>query len=682
MKGSRQKEYRSVISVLAASSLLAATLLLSASLFFGYFRLGSLYVYAASVFLSFLILFSNFKKINLPKHSFLVCFLGIVFSFLFAGMISGTVVLEGAALSLIPTLVIHLAFVFPEEKPFYRKSGYILLRLLYLFPPLSFLSFLLTVWIAENTTVSSLKTALIFLSSVSVIFLVFSAADSVRKSESVGIRRKGEHFLVGAFLSLIGLFLSVLLFPEATFLAATAPMALFLYEDFFPVLKETPSRKIAVILLSLLSSSAVFCFFAVLPVCFTFTGKARFFIFGMLGALIFSWSFRYFYALFFSALYKNPKKRLKHLLDFERSINGSESTNEFAEKLSENLKKALNCSECSVYVRKDKSFFVNASDSGERVYPDGFDGNRKDGLVNFIESSGKLIVFDEETSFGFKNVCVEDMLNISRKKGFWMLPFFSGWDLAAMAIGNKPAGPLEKSFTEELVGFSKRISGLIASFVRIEGIEKSVRSEEYKNSKREVIASLKKCSDKNIRIKSITGDNTGNNTVFCLNRNGRIFAGFADWKNDARDWLKLVNLLTFHFVYEKQNGSDLNVAVSGMTGLNVTESFVVMFDSEKTEIYAGNCRAVYLIDKKGVEKYSEEKRTEGKLLFACTSEIMELRNIRYEKLGEARLVEILGGASSFSLEVFSEDVFSALNSWSKDSAGLSDIEMLFVDLTR
>lgn len=681
MKGSRQKEFRNVMRVLASSSLLAATLLLSASLLFGTFRPGSLNVYAASVFLSFLVLFSSFTKIILPKHSFLVCFLGIVFSFLFAGMISGTVVLEGAALSLIPALVIHLAFVFPEEKPFYKKSGYVLLRLLYLFPPLSFFSFLLAIWFAENTTVSSFKTAFIFISSVSAIFLVLSAADSVQKSESAGVRRKGEHFLIGAFLSLIGMFLSMLIFPEASCLAATVPTALFLYEDFFPVLKETPSRKIAVLLMSLLSSSAVFCFFAVLPVCFTFSDKARFFMFGMLGALIFSWSFRLFYALFFSALYQNPKKRLKHLLDFERSINSGENTDEFAEKLSESLKKALNCSECSVYVRKDKSLFVNASARGERVYQDVFDGKRKDGLVNFIESSGKMIVFDEETSFGFKNVCVEDMLNISRKKGFWMLPFFSGWDLAAIAIGNKPAGPLEKSFTEELVGFSKRISGLIASLVRIEGIEKSVRSEEYKKSKREVIAGLKKCGDKNIRVKSIVGDDAGNNAVFCLNRNGRTFAGFADWKSDSRDWLKLANFLAFQFVYEKQNGSDLNGAVSRMTGLNITESFVMISDSEKTEIYTGNCGSVYLIDKTGVEKFSEEKPTEGKLLFACTSEIMELRNIRYEKLGDARLAEILGEASSLSLEVFSEDVFSALNSWSKDSAGLSDIEMLFVDLT-
>ncbi len=682
MKSLKKKDLRNYFRFLAAAAIVVSGLILFLTFAEGYPGHNKMVLILVSLVLSFSVLFLKFPKNTAPKHGVISLFTVLLFSVLLTGLFSNSLFAAALSLSLISSSLMHLTLVFPIEKKIYKKSGFALVKIIYVYAPAAFVSYLLTAFFAGKKTELPFIGVLAAITLMVWIILVISAAVEGRKTKIKIIKRRTEHFMIGASLSavLFPVFLNIysgILLP-----VVLLPLLFFMLEEFFSKIKDMPSRKLSLLFISFSLSSLIFFVFSILPVIYFYRGRANIFLSGMLGSVIFLFFFRKSYLFLLSIFYKNPGKRIEILRTFENNSKSAESTAEFVSDLSKALTKTLVCSSCCVFVRKKSSVFESVFLS-ESLCPieETFDGERKDGVVNFVESSGKILQIDEESSAGFKNVCVEDMLSLSKLGASLIIPFFSGYQLIAFAIINNPGVPLEKGFINELMTFSDGVSGLLSSLIKIDIIEKSKEAENYMNSKRILISRLKKKAFNKVLHKKINGDFAGENAAFFMEKEKCLYSGLMKWEKDPEDWQKLFNISVLPHVFDNCLNDGLNAVLSFLTGLKITESILLVSRENDIKIFSENLNSSYLISNSSVEKFEGEIPGGVKWMFAGTSDITELKNIRYEKLGEKKLKEILISSLQMSFEEFADSVYSTLKEWSFDSAGLKDTEMLFVDFT-
>ncbi|MBN1620780.1 hypothetical protein JW890_08650 [candidate division WOR-3 bacterium] len=682
MKNLKKRDLRNSLRFSAAAVIIAGAVIFSLSFAEGYPGHKKSVLILVSMGLSFFVLFLKFPKNTAPKHGIISLFTVLLFCVLLTGLFSKSLFAVAFSLSLIASSLLHLTLVFPVEKKIYKKSGFAVVKVIYIYAGAAFVLYLLTAFFAVKKSEMAYIAVLAAVTLMTWIILVISTAIEGRKTKNRIIKRKTEHFMIGASLSAIFIPIFLTLFAGVFLPVVLLPVSFFMLEDFFPKVKEMPSRKLSALLISFSLSSLIFFVFSILPVLYFYGGRTNIFLSGMLGSVIFLFFFKRTYIILMSILYKNPGKRLQVLRNFEKISGSSEIAEEFSSDLSKALMKALSCSSCCFFIRKESSIFESIFGS-ESLCPikETFDGERKDGIVNFVESYGKIIQLDEESSAGFKNVCIEDMLSISKIGASIIIPFFSGYNLIAFAMLGSPEVPLENSFIKELMIFSDRVSGSLASLIKIGIIEKNKEAENYMSSKRFVITRLKKTAFKKVICRKIEGDFAGDNAAFFLEKENCLYSGLIKWERDLEDWHKLSNLPVLPHVIDNISKDGLNSLMSFLTELKITESLLLVSRENDIKIFSEKLKSSYLISDDKAEKFEGELTDGAKWLFAGTSDIMELKNIRYEKLGEKRLKEILVSSPRMSFEEFANSVYSTLKEWSFDSAGLTDTEMLFVDLT-
>ncbi|MBN1149895.1 hypothetical protein JXA84_01595 [candidate division WOR-3 bacterium] len=672
MRNSRDRNFKRIIKISAVLVFILTVLPAVFSLSRGVMNPSILFSPVIPIFL----LLTKFPRSKMPKYLVVSCFLSLFTALLFCGHGNSLNSLKAISLSFITSLLFHLSMVFPEEKPFYSKSGFLFVRIFYL---LSFVFssffFFVSAFLGGSFEAVLLKGLYILALSASV-FLVLATSRFVSKKCSVTHKRKSEHFVMGAFLSVFLWVVFVLFAPDKKPLYSVLFALFFLLEDLIPNLKNVPSRKLVVFLLSILVSSASFFLISIMPASFLNLGKWKIFVMGMLGSLFLAWSFKYSFSLMYMAFYGNPDKRIQNLMNFEKTISINESTVEFAKRLGETLLQSVGCEKCWVYARRKQSF---ACLSGSKNTSCGvFDASRKDGLVNFLESTTKPVVFEEETSPGFRNLSVEDMLQVKKEEGYWILPFFSGWEMIAFAMGTKPRKPMDKTIMDALTVFSRRVSGVLTALLKIDNLSEEIKREEKKKIREEVFESFKKGRDERVEIKKINGDDAGECAFFLFKYQDKTFCGYLKWVPDELDWLKISRLE--NLTYELKDNNGLNSFFEKITSLVVTQSALIVIGSKSFDAISENCESLFCLTPEGVTNYTPDLQTTAKRLFLSSTDIFELRNVKYEKIGKERIVSILSSHQHENFDDFAQKVYSEIDAWAVNASGLKDTEIMLIDL--
>lgn len=617
-----------------------------------YFEKADLF---GNAYLSLIILFTFilgfYRRLKMyPVYFIIINFLWISISFFLLGIYLRIPIFRDISLIFISPLIIHLLLVFPEKKKLYDKSGYILLKLLYiLFLILAVVELILFIFNIEIllSRFSLMKIINLLLLSISFVIFITLQVRNYFTTKNLISKRKHQYIYIGLFSSLL---LSLIYFTpwwKDVFWLVPFPFVLFSAKVFRHRKISEPARTIIIKILSLISSLIFTVVFVLLPLLFVKKHEILFVLHGVLFSFIYLYIYRYIEAFFDNLFYSRRRNRLKMLNNMISLSVDILNYRTLSDKFAETVKNFTD-SNFTVFLnlQKNNIFEVN-SFSGE--YKNNlhlsFDKNKKDGIINYIESFNQPVVLREETvNIGYKALSVEDKVFLSKINAGWIFPLYLNKDIFGIIIGSEGRKPFDSWMKMKLKNFFDKLVPVLYVLKEEENKRSLLLEQQRNEDKRRIIDKIenKICTDsKRSAFIKFSGNIPGNYLYLSDNSN---YFGYIKWEEDQDDWLKIPYIEKVDFNSFFSESIDIEQDIENTTGLKITDLLLILFQKKKVMTYLFGETTSILIYQDHYEKIEagllKPKRKNLKGFVLTGKNTGEIEDIRFNKIGDEELSEL------------------------------------------